>query len=386
MAEKDIAPGLLEAIQKDFLDILGDAAVGQQTYIGAAEYADKVGEALAEAFRRNLSSDILPDGKMYWNIADRVVRPMLEDDYRLVSEAAATVQQALNEAAGIRIKAQEAPLDVDRVEGILNKVAAADQYDDVAWVLDEPVKTFSRSVVDETLRRNVEFQGRSGLSPKIIRRAESKCCEWCSKLAGTYKYPNVPQDVYRRHSNCRCTVEYDPGDGRRQSVWTKAWNTEEESAKIEERKRVGINKLTETDRVALNQYKSFESYLLNESLREGTELTQEQLIMMERLDQALEKLPTYEGTTYRSLDESRIRDLDAFWEKYQVGEKVTENAYTSTSTEVYDDTFGIQMIISGKSGRDMRVYTDLENEVVYPRNTKFNVMKREGNTIWLEEN
>ena len=239
MDEKDIAPELLEAIQKDFLTILGDAAVGQQTYIGAAEYADKVGEALAEAFRRNLSSDILPDGKMYWNIADRVVRPMLEEDHRLVAEAAAAVQQALNEAAGIRIKAQEAPLDTDRVEGILNKVAAADQYDDVAWVLYEPVKTFSRSVVDETLRRNVEFQGRSGLSPKIIRRAESKCCEWCSKLAGTYKYPDVPQDVYRRHNNCRCTVEYDPGDGRRQNVWTREWNSEEESAKIEARKQVG---------------------------------------------------------------------------------------------------------------------------------------------------
>lgn len=73
--EKDIAPELLERIRKDFLELLGDSKVTQQTYVGAEEYAEQVGSALAEAFRRHLSSDVLPDGKMYWNIADRVIRP-----------------------------------------------------------------------------------------------------------------------------------------------------------------------------------------------------------------------------------------------------------------------------------------------------------------------
>ena len=240
----DIAPGLLEKIRKDFLESLGDAAPAEQTYKAAGDYAEQVGQALSQAFQRNLGSDSLPDRKMYWNIAERVVQPMLEDDYSLASDAAVAVQQALNEKAGIGIKAQRAPIDKDRVDGILNRLCAADQYDDVAWLLGEPVVNLSRSVVDNTLKANAEFQAKAGRNPRIIRKAEAKCCEWCSNLEGVYEYPdNVPDDIYRRHENCRCIVEYDPGDGRRQNVHTKQWTDPGERDKIEERKRVGLKNL-----------------------------------------------------------------------------------------------------------------------------------------------
>ena len=78
MDEKDIAPELLERIRADFLALLGDAQQEADTYTAAAAYAELVGSALADAFRRNLTADILPDGRLYWNIADRVVRPLLE--------------------------------------------------------------------------------------------------------------------------------------------------------------------------------------------------------------------------------------------------------------------------------------------------------------------
>ena len=46
----------------------------------------------------------------------------------------------------------------------------------------------------------------------------------------------------RRHEYCRCTVEYAPGDGRRQNVHTKQWKTATERDKIEQRKLVGVGK------------------------------------------------------------------------------------------------------------------------------------------------
>ena len=233
----DIAPELLEKIRKVFRELMGEPEAPAD-YAEAAEYADRVGDALSEAFGRCVSGESLPDGRMYWNIADRVVRPMLEEDHALVSEAAANAQRILNEAAGLNLKAQTASLDESRVDGILNKLSAAEQFDDVAWVLDEPVRTFSRSVVDDTLRANVTFQGKAGLQPKIVRRAEARCCEWCSRLAGTYSYPDVPNDVYRRHERCRCSVEYDPGSGRRQNVHTKQWTEPEERDTIEARKQI----------------------------------------------------------------------------------------------------------------------------------------------------
>lgn len=250
MAE-DIAPALLEQLKAAFLEnlqndktaakLLAEIETGTATYATAGDYAEQVGAALADAFYNCLTLDALPNGKMYWNIADRVVRPLLEQDYELVSTAAAQVQTALNEAAGIGIKAQKAALNKDRIEGLLNVISNEDNYIKMIGTLNEPVIEFSRSVVDDTLKANVEFQGKSGLSPKIIRKAEYKCCEWCSKLAGTYEYPDVPYDIYRRHENCRCTVEYDPGDGRRQNVHTKQWTSSEESAKIESRKIIGLN-------------------------------------------------------------------------------------------------------------------------------------------------
>ena len=223
MAQQDLAPGLLEQIRKDFLSLLGDTALSDSSYAAAEAYAEAVGAALAEAFRRNLTPDTLPDGKLYWNLADRVVRPMLEEDHALVADAAQAVQQQLNARTGLGLKAQRAVLDEDRVDGILQMVSAAEKFEDAAWVLFEPVRTFTRMTVDDTLKANVDFQGKSGLRPRVVRTAESACCKWCSSLAGTYTYPDVPKDVYRRHERCRCRVEYDPGSGRRQDVWTKAW-------------------------------------------------------------------------------------------------------------------------------------------------------------------
>ena len=179
----DITPALLAAVKEAFDGALQDnkqakelleaIMAGSAVYPDAAAYAEEVGQALADAFAAALSSETLPEGRMYWNIADRVVRPMLEEDHQLVSSAAVKVQQALNQRAGLGLQAQAAALDNDRVEGILNKITAAERYDDVAWVLNEPVKTFSRAVVDETLRRNVDFQGKAGLRPRVIRRAEA---------------------------------------------------------------------------------------------------------------------------------------------------------------------------------------------------------------------
>lgn len=248
---EDIAPELLEKIRQSFEEMLEKSkpiqtlyqaiVAGTATYSDAEEYAYLVGEALSQAFGKHLSSAVLPDGKMYFNIADRVLRPMLEADHEMVANAAAAVQQVLNRTAGIGLKPQTVAVNQDRIDGIINRISSADSFDDVAWVLGTPVVLFSQNVVDETLRRNVVFQGKAGLTPKIIRKAERKCCEWCRSLAGEYDYPNVPDDIYRRHENCRCTVEYDPADGkrRRQNVYTKKWTDEAPYDTLEARRNAG---------------------------------------------------------------------------------------------------------------------------------------------------
>lgn len=247
---EDIAPDLLKKIRNSFLRnikenprasaLLQKIEAGTAGYAQADDYAYEIGNALSDAFMENLSSASLPDGRMHQNIAEKVIAPLLREDHDMINKAAALVQKALNEAAGIGLKAQNAPVDAERIDGIVHRVSNETTFDDISWILVEPVKTFSQSIVDEVLKINVEFQGKLGLQPRIIRRAESKCCEWCSGLAGSYDYPDVPKDVYRRHERCRCVVEYDPATGkRRQNVWSKQWTATQKDTKMEGRQLIG---------------------------------------------------------------------------------------------------------------------------------------------------
>lgn len=144
--------------------------------------------------------------------------------------------------------------------------------------------------------------------------------------------------------------------------------------------------LSEKDSYALNQYKrSRIAFPLNSILRGEAPMTENYRQIAHDIDQALLKLPAYQGTVYRSIRSEEMADVEAFWQKYIPGEIVTEPAYTSTSTEVYDETADIQMIIQSKHGRDMRKYNPHEQEILFRRGTIFVVEKREGNTLWLTE-
>lgn len=219
----DISPELLRKVQESFEQ--GTAALrediknGVKSYEEAYEYAKKAGEILSKSFGVNITTEVLPDGRMYYNIADKVVRPMLQAEHEIAAEAAVSAQKSANKAAGIGIKPLEAEFDAERAQGIIDRVSSQ-PFDEIKWILDEPVKTFAKNVVDNTIKKNVEFQGESGLSPKIRRTALGDACEWCQAMAGTYSYPNVPKDVYRRHANCDCVVEYLEG-GKIQDVHSK---------------------------------------------------------------------------------------------------------------------------------------------------------------------
>lgn len=231
----DIVPELLENIQRDFNTTINKNKKIQQihemiengtaTYEQAYEYAQEVGEALSQAFKKHIKSDVLPDGHMYFNIADRLLNTTLQNNHILVSAVSVEVQEILNRQAGLGLKGIEAPLNQQRIKSIIERVVHEEVFDDVDWILEEPIVNFTQSVVDDTLKVNADFQYDSGLYPKIIRIVDGRNpCDWCKSIAGVYKYPDVPEDVYKRHDRCRCTVEYDPGDARRQNIWTREWS------------------------------------------------------------------------------------------------------------------------------------------------------------------
>ena len=229
----DIVPGMLEAIKKDFEKSMeNNPAInriaellknGTATYKDANNYATWTGQLHSGAIKKNIKVDMLPDGRMYYNIADRVIGSALGKNHELISDVAVKVQESMNKSAGIGIKAVKPKINQDRIDGLVEKLANEENFEKAKWLLDEPIVNFSQSIIDDTVKTNAELHAKSGLSPVIIRKSSGKCCDWCKEIVGTYTYPNVPDEIYRRHRYCRCTVEYDPGKGKRQNVWDKSW-------------------------------------------------------------------------------------------------------------------------------------------------------------------
>lgn len=256
----DIAPELWEKISSEFEAALkNDKEIaglyekirsGRATYEEAQIFSQRVGKLSSIALTDNITAEVLPDGKMYYNIAERTVRPALERDYELISDISAEVQASLNEAAGIGMNPVIPEMNEDRVSGLIDKLTEdGKSFDDVRWLLDDPVENFCQSIVDDSVRENAEMHYASGLTPKIKRiMTGHKACEFCIERAGEHKYPLPDNRIYQRHENCRCLVLYDPGNGKYQDAHSKKYFTSERDAVEEKLKREDENKIVEMPR------------------------------------------------------------------------------------------------------------------------------------------
>lgn len=226
--DNDIVPALLESIGKEFDNrtynskklkkALKQLEAKKATYVDVNDFAVELGEILAEVFKNNITSDTLPDGKMYFNIAERIINTTLKKNHLLIANFTVDVQTELNHVANLRLKGQKPDFNQDRADGIINRISSEDDFETIKWILDDPIVNFSQSVVDDAIKINADFHGRAGLSPKIERHVSGHACQWCSRLAGTYDYKDAPDEVYQRHERCRCIVDYQPKSGRKQSV------------------------------------------------------------------------------------------------------------------------------------------------------------------------
>ncbi len=147
---------------------------------------------------------------------------------------------------------------------------------------------------------------------------------------------------------------------------------------------------------AIWRYKSSESYKINEAIRSGRELTDEESAFVEELDRELEKTPKYSGVTYRniSFDMQGQEAFDAFVAEHVEGEDIIYPAYTSTSKSeigyLVDGELTAHIEIYSENGHDIsKIGNEKEQEVLFDRKTRFYVksISYDGKTanIVLEE-
>ena len=183
----------------------------------------QLGFRVSQAIGTHVNVAALPDGKMYYNIADTILTGVLKDNYDVINSAAAECQKALDSQAGINITPQQAAFPTERVQAVVNAASVPDIAE------------------DKMIRRM------TAPAQNIIRNDHGGCCKWCSKLAGKYHYPeDVPKDVYRRHDNCGCTVTYLNGR-KAQNVWSKTrWDISDEE--LEQMKKAGSRQPVRLDK------------------------------------------------------------------------------------------------------------------------------------------
>ena len=277
---EDVAPKLadelLSAYKKAISKVLNKyekyIKQGSVSYETAHNFSLEAYDIAFNAVKKTLTPDALPDERLYFNIAERTLKPLIEQGCNDIADYCKQIQKNMNDSLGAHIKAADVPLEADRIDDIVSHAANIEKFDDVIDKIGYSMENLYQHVVDESIRRNADMHYKLGFKPKIIRIAESKCCEWCSNLEGTYNYADVSNqgnDVFRRHRNCRCKVLYEEKKGdkyERTDVWSKKTLSEEQVEKLTKEKNVNYLPKTSNGYSVVDVTKS---YLLDSTKNRG---------------------------------------------------------------------------------------------------------------------
>lgn len=212
-------------MQYDFLELYGaDGAIRnalKKTYNGTSDYKDVDVYAMhVGSIREKVILKYVPDisPEDYAELGDKIVYPSIKENYDYVCSVAAETQLALNKKANIGLNSVTPSFNQDKADGIVTLVKEAVDQKEVTQAINQNMETFSKGVVSDFIHANADFHYNAGLSPVIRRVVAPGCCDWCTKMGGTYEYKDVKNtgnDVYRFHANCKCQIIYDPRDGGR---------------------------------------------------------------------------------------------------------------------------------------------------------------------------
>lgn len=191
-----------------------------------AKYSEIVSNYIGAVLQENVGEITSPVAKEF------VCKELLRDQHSTINELFESVQVSIDEQNGIHIKTQKPKFPEERVD----KVAHALEDPTVPLKTikrraNAPVANVSKSFHDDCVKKNAQFRHDAGLKCYIVRIG-TKCCEWCSEVAGKYEFGDQPDGIFRRHDNCDCTIIYDGqvlrgkqnADGSRSKTWEELPN------------------------------------------------------------------------------------------------------------------------------------------------------------------
>lgn len=171
------------------------------------DFAQATGAVLKKVFEKSISES--PKAFTDEQLIAEILGDIFGDNYELINSVAENIQKQLDKAAGIGIKPQRADFPSERIENLAKVTAQKDLTDKTSLSeFTASVENINGSIFTDYVKTNADFRSKAGLKVYVIRSDHSKCCAWCSKLAGKYVYPDVPKDIWRRHKRCTCEITY----------------------------------------------------------------------------------------------------------------------------------------------------------------------------------
>lgn len=206
---EDIKQEFMDAVNNDkkCQELYAKIKKGDASYKTGSQLAARIGENLGKVLKKYAPKTNIDE----WDLDDLLPKS-LGLDHSMVATACKQIQQKMNKDAGLGIKPKEPKFDWDRVQGMITELRDhPDTFGNIEKSFWDQLVNFSQNVVDESIRDNAQLMARAGIRTMVIRQPDFKACEWCRDVAGTYDYAEVKNqgnDVWRRHENCRCTIDY----------------------------------------------------------------------------------------------------------------------------------------------------------------------------------
>lgn len=88
----------------------------------ASLFARGLGDIASETLIAEMTEENLPNGVLYYNIAERTILPLLKHVHGMVNEYAMRIQNYLDEKDGIGIKPVEGDFQEERVHALIQKI------------------------------------------------------------------------------------------------------------------------------------------------------------------------------------------------------------------------------------------------------------------------
>lgn len=128
---KDIVPNLLDdmlkyfdkcieknsKIQKFYSDV--DKEKANQTDV--FDYSKEIGSVISDTILKYITEENLPDGVLYWNVAERTITPLYEKAHELINKYFIIINTYEDKKRGIGLKTIPSSFPKQRVRDVINK-------------------------------------------------------------------------------------------------------------------------------------------------------------------------------------------------------------------------------------------------------------------------